>query len=234
VPVYRIPSEHLFPHPSLAEPNGLLGVGGDVDPDRMLRAYAAGIFPWYSEGQPVLWFTPDPRFVLEPGALVVQRSLRKRIHRGDYEVRLDTVFMDVVRACKTSPRPGQDGTWITRELERSYEVLHRRGYAHSIEAWRGSELVGGLFGVALGQLFSGESMFAAAPDASKVAFVAGVRQLRAWGFELIDCQVYTDHLLRFGAHAIPRNEYLRWIAELVRRPSRPGPWRFDPGFDPLG
>jgi leucyl/phenylalanyl-tRNA---protein transferase len=233
VPVYRIPREHLFPHPSLAEPDGLLGVGGDVHPDRMLFAYANGIFPWYSQGQPILWFSPDPRFVLEPSGLVIQRSLKKRVRRGDYRITMDTAFRMVVNGCKATPRPRQPGTWITRELEASYHLLHERGFAHSVEAWLGEELVGGLFGVSVGRFYSGESMFAREPDASKVGFVWLARQLRAWDFGLIDCQVYTEHLERFGALPIPRSEYLPRVAELTQAPERPGPWRFDPGFDPL-
>lgn len=234
MPVYRIPEEYLFPKPSLAEPDGLLGVGGDLAPQRLLLGYANGIFPWYSDGQPILWFSPDPRFVLEPDALHVGRSLRKRIRRGDYRITLDSAFSQVIAQCRQADRPRQRGTWITAEMMTAYEELHRLGFAHSAEAWQGDELVGGLYGVAVGTLFSGESMFALAPDASKVAFVWLARQLRAWGYQLIDSQVYTDHLARFGAHELKRSRYLARIAPMVRQPGRVGRWSFDPDFDPLG
>ncbi len=233
MPVFRIPDEPVFPHPSLAEPGGLLGVGGDLRPRRLLLAYANGIFPWYNEDQPILWFSPDPRFVLFPARFHVGRSLRKRVRRGDYRITLDRAFDQVIRGCRVAPRPGQDGTWITRDMEAAYNELHALGYAHSVEAWQGGHLVGGLYGVALGALFAGESMFAIAPDASKVAFTWLVPQLARWGFELVDSQVRTDHLARFGAEDIPRDRYLEIIGDLVRRPGRPGPWRFDEGYEPL-
>jgi leucyl/phenylalanyl-tRNA--protein transferase len=232
VPVYRIPDALVFPHPELAEPGGLLGVGGDLRPERLLLGYANGIFPWYSEGQPILWFSPDPRFVLPIDELRVPRSLRKRIRRGDYRITLDTAFADVIAGCKEAYRPGQSGTWITEDMERAYIALHERGFAHSVEAWRGDELVGGLYGVALGRLFSGESMFARASDASKVAFVWLVKQLEAWGFPLVDSQVGTDHLARFGGRDIDRADYLQALPELVEAPGRVGKWAFDEGFEP--
>lgn len=232
MPVYRLPDEHLFPHARLAEPDGLLAVGGDLHPERLLLGYANGIFPWYGEGQPILWFSPDPRFVLSFDRFKVGRSLRKRVRRGDYEIRLDTAFGMVLRHCRQTPRPGQAGTWITADLEHAYLQLHRLGFAHSVEAWQDGQLVGGLYGVALGGLFSGESMFAHASDASKVAFVWLVQQLEAWGFGLIDCQVRTHHLARFGAEDIDREDYLERLQSLVPAPGRPGPWRFDPGFSP--
>lgn len=233
MPVYRIPREHVFPDPALAEPSGLLGVGGDLDPRRLLLGYASGIFPWYSEGQPILWWSPDPRMVLPTDALHVHRSLKKRIRRGDYRVTADTAFAEVLEACADTPRPGQDGTWLTDDMIQAYVRLHALGYAHSIEAWRDDELVGGLYGVALGRFYSGESMFAHAPDASKVAFVHLVQQLRRWGFPLIDCQIHTPHLERFGAREIRRHAYLEQIRPLVRAERAPGPWIFDADLDPL-
>ena len=232
MPVYRIPEALVFPHPTLSEPGGLLGVGGDLRPERLLLGYANGIFPWYSEGQPILWFSPDPRFVLPVAELRVPRSLRKRVRRGDYQVTLDRAFPAVIAGCKAAHRPGQSGTWITDEMEAAYIGLHERGFAHSVEAWRGSELVGGLYGVALGRLFSGESMFATASDASKVAFVWLVRQLAAWGFPLVDSQVGTEHLRRFGGRNIERKAYLDTLPSLVEAPGRLGPWSFDEGFAP--
>ncbi|MEL6345598.1 MAG: leucyl/phenylalanyl-tRNA--protein transferase [Myxococcota bacterium] len=233
MPVFRIPDEHIFPRPSFAEPDGLLGVGGDLHPGRLLLAYANGIFPWYNENQPILWFSPDPRFVLHPQKLHVGRSLKKRIRRGDYEIRLDSAFADVIAACKETQRPGQRGTWITEDMAAAYNQLHELGYAHSAEAWKDGELVGGLYGVSLGGLFSGESMFARASDASKVAFVWLVRQLQVWGVDLIDAQVYTDHLSRFGAEEMPREAYMAQLRHLIHQPGRQGRWSFDPGFSPL-
>ena len=232
MPVFRIPEEHVFPHPSLAEPDGLLGVGGDLHPSRLLLGYANGIFPWYSDGQPILWFSPDPRFVLVPAEVKVPRSLAKVVRKQRFEIRLDTAFAQVIRACRAAPRPGQRGTWITDDMVVAYEELHKLGFAHSAEAWLDGELVGGLYGVALGRVFAGESMFHRVPDASKVAFVWLVRQLRDWGFQLLDSQVQTDHLTRFGAGHISRAAYLELLPELVAGGNRLGPWRFDSGWLP--
>lgn len=214
MPVFRIPTNHLFPEPRLAEPDGLLGIGGDLDPERLLLAYRLGIFPWYSEGQPILWWSPDPRFVLRPSELRVARSLAKRIRRGDYAITVDRAFADVVSACATAPRDGQEGTWITEEMQEAYVELYRRGRAHSCEAWSDGELVGGLYGVAVGAMFCGESMFARRADASKVAFVTLVRALESWGFGLVDCQVETDHLARFGAVPVDREVFLQALEDL--------------------
>lgn len=228
--IFRIPRELVFPDPSLADPSGLLGVGGDLSPERLILAYRSGIFPWYSRGQPILWWSPDPRTVLETGSLKVARSLAKRIRQRRYEIALDTAFDEVVERCAGVERPNQPGTWITREMKAAYGRLHALGLAHSVEARLDGVLVGGLYGVAVGSLFSGESMFAVAPDASKVAFVHLVRQLQRWGFPLIDSQVHTDHLERFGAVEIPRAEYLDRIGALVDQPGRPGRWSFDADF----
>lgn len=233
MPVYRLPDSHHFPPAEHAEPSGLLAVGGDLHPRRVLLAYAQGIFPWYSEGEPILWFSPDPRYVLEPAHLHVGRSLRKRVRRGDYEVRLDTAFPEVIRACREAWRPGQSGTWITDDMETAYCALHEQGYAHSVEAWQDGQLVGGLYGVAIGRTFAGESMFAHRSDASKVAFVWLVRQLEQWGYDLIDCQIETDHLARFGALDMAREDFLDRLDAGLRSPLPPRPWRFDPGFHPL-
>ena len=237
--VYRLPAEPYFPDPAEAEPDGLLAVGGDLSPRRLLNAYALGIFPWYSEGQPILWYSPDPRYVLFPEKLHLPRSLKKRIRRGDYTVRLDADFGAVLSGCKATRRPGQRGTWITREMIRAYTELHRLGIAHCAAAYDAKgALVGGLYGVGFGAFFAGESMFATAPDASKVAFVHLVRQLQRWGVGLIDSQVHTAHLERFGAEHLGRSTYCARVADLVRAPSRmpppgSGPWSFEPGFDPL-
>ena len=227
MPVFLLNEELVFPPPELATNDGLIAVGGDVSPERLILAYAQGIFPWPVRGMPLLWFSPDPRFVLSPDAIHVSRSLRKRIRQRTYDVRVDTAFGEVIGACAVSPRPGQDGTWITSQLERGYIELHRRGYAHSVEAWEDGELVGGLYGVSLGSAFFGESMFSRAPDASKVAFVSLVGNTVEWGFDLFDCQVHTEHLSRFGAADIPREEFLRKLRDALSADTRKGPWRFE-------
>ena len=232
--VYRIPEDELiFPNPSEADPSGLLGVGGDLSPRRLLLAYANGIFPWYSEGQPILWFSPDPRCVLEPAKLHIGRSLRKTIKKRRFDVRMDTDFEAVIDGCKLTPRPGQEGTWITAEMRAAYVRLHQLGFAHSVEVWDGETLVGGLYGVAVGALFAGESMFSHASDASKIALVWLVHQLEQWEFGLIDAQVHTHTLENMGAEEISRDVYLERIGRLVERDSRVGPWSFDKGLDPL-
>lgn len=224
MPIYALPEEHLFPDPELADDSGLIAVGGDLHPSRLLRGYSCGIFPWYSEGQPILWHSPDPRFVLDPKDLYVGRTLRQRIRKRPYRLTLDHAFDRVIKACALVPRPGQDGTWITADMEQAYNQLYDLGFAHSVEAWDGEELAGGLYGVSLGSIFFGESMFALAPDASKIAFVAAIGQLARWDFDLLDSQVYTDHLERFGADEIPRAEYLRRLKGYMRKPTRQGRW----------
>jgi leucyl/phenylalanyl-tRNA--protein transferase len=211
---------------ALHEPNGLLAAGADLSVGRLLQAYEHGIFPWSSEGQPLLWWSPDPRMVLVPSDLRISRSLRKRLARRDYEVRADTAFEEVMRAC-AAPRAGQDGTWITGEMIEAYLRLHQAGHAHSIETWIGGQLAGGLYGVALGRAFFGESMFTRAPDASKIALAHLVRQLERWDCGLIDCQMATAHLARFGAREIPRPEFMRRLAKLVNYPAKAGKWRCD-------
>jgi leucyl/phenylalanyl-tRNA---protein transferase len=211
---------------ALREPNGLLAAGGDLSVTRLVQAYRSGIFPWYSEGQPILWWSPDPRMVLYPGELDLSRSLRKRLRRRDYEVRADASFGAVMRAC-AEPRPRQEGTWITAEMIRAYEALHRAGYAHSVETWIAGELAGGLYGVALGRAFFGESMFARAGDASKIALAHLVRQLERWGCGMIDCQMATEHLARFGAREVPRASFVRKLQELVNYPEMGRKWRLD-------
>jgi leucyl/phenylalanyl-tRNA--protein transferase len=229
VPVYRLgPDPTLFPPADGADENGLVAVGGDLSPRRLLSGYAQGIFPWYSEGLPILWHSPDPRFVLEPAALHVPKSLRKQQKRGTYEVRLDTAFAAVIDACAGARRPGQRGTWITDDMRAAYIELHRLGFAHSAESWKDGELVGGLYGVGLGSVYFGESMFSRAPDASKVAFVTLVEQLVRWGVSLIDCQQETAHLARFGATPWPRPKFLAAVTAGLAAPTRQGKWTIDP------
>ncbi len=225
--VYRLDADLAFPPVDEAEENGLLAVGGDLGTERLLLAYRLGIFPWY-ERNPILWFSPDPRMVLRAGDLRVSRSLRKTLRRGLFRITMDTAFERVVEGCARIKRPGQRTTWITPAMRNAYGELHRGGFAHSVEAWRGEELVGGLYGVCQGGAFFGESMFAKAPDASKAAFVALVEQLGRWSIGLIDCQVYTAHLARFGATEWPRRLYLAELRRALRKPTRRGRWSFDP------
>lgn len=224
MPAYWLTSKLVFPPPEGADEHGLVAIGGDVRPERLLLAYSQGIFPWPHEGYPLLWFSPEPRFVLPLELAHVPRSLRKTIRRGAYEVRFDTRFETVMRNCAATPRPGQNGTWITEELVDGYTELHRRGFAHSIEAWRDGELVGGLYGVSLGAAFFGESMFAREPDASKVAFVTLLGHLASWGFRFVDAQVYTEHLERFGAVECSRRAYLGLLGQSLTSETRRGPW----------
>lgn len=221
---YLTPDRAWFPPVHDTDEDGILAVGGDLSSERLVQAYRRGIFPWYSEGLPILWHCPDPRFVLEPAALHVPKSLRKELKRGTLRVTLDTAFEQVIDGCAKTKRPGQRGTWITRDMRKAYVRLHHEGIAHSAEAWKGDELVGGLYGVSLGAVFYGESMFARADDASKVAFVTLVEWLTTWGVQLIDCQQQTEHLARFGAEAWPRARFVSRLAELVDLPGKKGPW----------
>lgn len=205
-----------FPSPetALKEPNGLLCAGGDLSPERLLAAYRRGIFPWYSGDEPILWWSPDPRMVLFCDELKLSRSLGKSIRNKGYEVRIDTAFSRVIRAC-AGPRKGETGTWLGKDMLAAYQALHRAGHAHSYETWHGGRLVGGLYGVAIGRMFYGESMFSAETDASKVALVGLVEDLRRRGMPLIDCQQRTPLLASLGGREIPRREFLRRVAALV-------------------
>lgn len=211
---------------ALRQPNGLLAAGGDLSPRRLIDAYAHGIFPWYNAGEPILWWSPSPRMVLFPNELKVSRSLKKTIRNRAYEVRLDHSFTSVMQGCAQS-RKGQSGTWITPVMIEAYTQLHRMGIAHSAETWVDGELVGGLYGIALGRMFYGESMFTNVTDASKIAFVHLVWQLKRWGFEMIDCQMKTAHLSSLGAREIPRADFLRRVTQLVQSAPDTHPWRFD-------
>lgn len=227
MPVFRLDQSLAFPDPAQAEPDGLLAVGGDLSVERLLQAYRSGIFPWPAEGLPLVWWSPHPRFVLYPEHFHVPKSLERVVRKQPYAITLDRDFAAVIRGCRRTPRPGQHDTWITPAMVRAYERLHAAGYAHSVEAWSGSRLVGGLYGVAVGACFFGESMFALQPDASKCAFVALVRRLSAAGCALIDCQVHTDHLARFGATEVPRPRFLRELAAAVELEMRAGAWAAD-------
>ena len=210
---------------ALREPNGLLAAGGDLRPERLLDAYRRGIYPWFSEGQPALWWSPDPRMVLYVDAFRASRSLRRRIARREFDVRIDTAFRDVIEACARAPRKGQEGTWITQDMIRAYVHMHELGYAHSVEAWRDGELVGGLYGLALARVFFGESMFADATDASKVCLAELVATMRRLRMTLIDCQQETGHLASLGARPIPRAEFVGRLRDAIDSAAPPSPWQ---------
>lgn len=214
------------PHLALDEPNGLLAAGGDLRPERLLSAYRRGIFPWYERGQPILWWCPNPRAVLLPSALRVSRSLRRVVRRRVFHITADTAFERVIEAC-AEPRRYAAGTWITDEMAAAYCRLHALGWAHSFEAWREGELAGGLYGVAIGRVFFGESMFARVTDASKAAFVSTVEYLKARGFELIDCQIASAHLESFGAIDLSRSRFLKLLKKLCRDENHTGSWTAD-------
>ncbi|MCL2626890.1 MAG: leucyl/phenylalanyl-tRNA--protein transferase [Cystobacterineae bacterium] len=224
-PYWYLSADSLeFPPPESTAPDGVLAIGGDLSPQRLLAAYQQGIFPWYSEGSPILWHCPNPRFVLEPHALHIPKSLRKYILKPPFLLRVDTCFEDLILACASTPRPGQDGTWLTREMQEAYVALHHLGFAHSVEAFHEGILVGGLYGLCLGGVFFGESMFASRPNASKLAFISLVQALPPLGVSLIDCQQKTPHLQRFGAVSWPRKRFLSRLRELLSAPTRRGRW----------
>jgi leucyl/phenylalanyl-tRNA--protein transferase len=231
IPFPCMPSRRriLFPPVSWASAEGVVAAGGQPDPETLKSAYTRGIFPWPHEGMPLLWFSPDPRFVLRPEEAHVSRSLRREMRRGTFGVRADTAFEAVIRGCSARPRPGQDGTWITEEMIAGYTALHAEGIAHSIEAWRGGRLAGGLYGIALGGVFFGESMFAEEPNASKVAFATLLANLIRWRFTIVDCQAYTDHLASFGAVEWRRSRFLAVLKQALSEPTRPGPWELELG-----
>jgi leucyl/phenylalanyl-tRNA--protein transferase len=225
VPVYRLPREFIFPSPELAEPDGLLAIGGDLSIQRLIRAYCLGIFPWYDTNSPILWWSPDPRFVLFPEELHVSRSLRQTIKKEPYRITFDLDFLQVIESCATLHGDTKGATWITSEMIEAYMRLHRAGYAHSVESWsEDGTLAGGLYGVCIGTIFFGESMFARQKDASKVAFVTLVETLRQQGCSLIDCQIQTDHLNRFGARHIPRKQFLAILHQGIQKTTCKGPW----------
>jgi len=229
--MFRLSSNPLdlrFPPVDSASPEGLLAVGGDLQSERLLEGYRHGIFPWYSDDQPILWWSPDPRTVLFPDKLHISRSLKRSLRPGLFSITLDRCFRDVMQHC-AGPRPQypDGGTWITAEMLEAYQRLHELGYAHSVETWQEGQLVGGLYGVALGGVFFAESMFTRVSDASKVALVSLVRQLQAWGFRLMDCQQSSPHVMALGAVAIPRREFLDHLTAALTLPNREGRWEFD-------
>jgi leucyl/phenylalanyl-tRNA--protein transferase len=226
MPVFRLSSNLSFPPPHLAIGEGLLAVGGDLSIKRLVTAYRQGIFPWYAEDDPILWWSPDPRMVLYPDELHVPRSLRRIVRRQIFSITLDQAFGQVIRGCAGIRGPDHPGTWIVPEMITAYEELHAVGLAHSVEAWQGDALVGGLYGVSLGGSFFGESMFSRISNASKVALVRLVEGLHREGFQLIDCQVATAHLMQFGAREIPRDHFMQDLKRSLKQPTQQGRWRF--------
>lgn len=225
--IYRLINEPIFPPPDEAEPSGLLAIGGDLSPERLLLAYSMGIFPWFNEGEPILWWSPDPRFIIEPDGLHVSRSLRKVLRRGHFEVTFNQAFDDVIRACSDLRKAKGEGTWLGDGMIDAYRQLHRMGFAHSAECWQEGELVGGVYGVCLGRCFFGESMFHRVRDASKVALAGLVDRLKELQFELLDCQMPTAHLASMGARGIPRSEFQRRLSRGGVAPSTmPAPGEF--------
>ncbi len=224
MPIYQLTKKLIFPPPELADPDGLLAVGGDLSPKRLLLAYRMGIFPWFSAGEPILWWSPDPRLVLEPSGIHISKSLQKVIRQKKYEIRLDTAFPSVIEACAAAPRKTGDGTWITEEMKIAYIQLHELGFAHSIECWQGEDLVGGLYGVSIGRIFCGESMFSRLPNTSKISLVALAVILKSKDFHLIDCQLPTSHLMSMGAFELKRAEFLERLEKAVQYPSLTGKW----------
>ena len=226
MPVYQLSEDLIFPSPYLASKEGLLAIGGDLSPNRLLLAYSNGIFPWYSEGEPILWWSPDPRLVLYPAELKVSRSLKKVFKQDIFAVTLDRAFREVITECAQVRLENHEGTWIVDDMVQAYCRLHESGFAHSVEAWQDNRLVGGLYGVSLGKCFFGESMFTRITNASKVALVTLVEHLGQLDFALIDCQITTAHLTRFGAREISRAHYLDELADALKAATRRGKWDF--------
>ncbi|MEL6133379.1 MAG: leucyl/phenylalanyl-tRNA--protein transferase [Bacteroidota bacterium] len=224
MPVYSLPEDPVFPSPQLAEPDGLLAIGGDLSVKRLVRGYAMGIFPWYNEDEPILWWSPDPRFVLYPDQLKVSKSMKQVLRKDTFQITYDQDFSQVIRNCRQIPRPGQDGTWITPEMLAAYEALHKEGLAHSVEVWQDKKLVGGLYGVSLGKCFFGESMFSKASNASKAGFITLVQDLIKKDFQLIDCQIYTAHLASLGAVSISRLTFLEHLNAFLVHETIHGNW----------
>ena len=216
--------DHIFPDPRRAPAEGLLAYGGDLNPNRILKAYRMGIFPWYSEGDPILWWSPDPRLILEPDKLKVSKSFRRVLRNADYRVTFDNDFEGVIRACATTPRFGQDGTWLIDEMQEAYTTLHHMGFAHSVEVYMDDKLVGGLYGIAMGGVFFGESMFSHKPNGSKIALKALSDVLSERGYDFVDCQVVTEHLVNMGADIISRDEFLDRLEMSLKSAGDIGSW----------
>ncbi len=227
MPVFQLPDEILFPHPELAEENGLLAIGGDLSPERLVAAYKAGIFPWYSQNDPILWWFTSPRLVIYPGEFRIPKRLARYIRKPLYQITMDTAFQQVISACANVRRNKEGGTWITKEMQEAYCRLHHLGYAHSVECWHNDQLAGGLYGVALGRVFFGESMFTHFSNSSKIALVSLVTHLRSKDFRLIDCQMSTDHLVQLGAREISGKKFRKHLESFISTTSPDGVWHND-------
>ena len=224
MPVYQLTDKLVFPPAELAEKDGLLAIGGDLSPARLLLAYSNGIFPWFSEGDPILWWSPSPRLVIFPDEFKIPKRLSRQMRRGKFSVTMDTAFQQGIAACATIDARKEKGTWITKDMILAYSHLHDMGYAHSVECWQDDELAGGLYGVSLGGFFFGESMFSRQPNSSKIALVSLVKKMLEWDFDLIDCQMKTTHLEQFGAREIPGPEFQKLLAKSMSRPTQTGKW----------
>lgn len=227
--VFYLGKDPVFPPAEYSDPDGILAVGGDLSPERLLEAYTHGIFPWYSSETPIIWWSPDPRFVIYPGEVKISKSMRQILRRKIFEIRFDTSFRDVITAC-SGKRKHEKGTWITSEMIEAYVVLHEMGYAHSIEAWKDGKLTGGLYGVSLGGMFFGESMFSRESNASKAAFIVLAENLHRLGFDLVDSQVHTDHMESLGAVYMERDSFLKLVERSVKRETYRGNWGINPAF----
>ncbi len=225
MPVFLLSNELIFPPPQLASKEGIIAIGGDLDIDRLLLAYQTGVFPWYAEGEPIMWWSPDPRLVLFPDEIRISRTLKKVLRKNQFRVTMDTGFERVISEC-AGTRHDEEGTWIVDDMIDAYINLHRAGYAHSVEVWQDENLAGGLYGVSLGGTFFGESMFTNISNASSVGLVKLIEYLKSISINLIDCQVKTDHLIRFGAREIPRSRFLKLLKLSVNQPTKKGKWEF--------
>ncbi len=225
MPVYQLTDKLVFPPAALAEKDGLLAIGGDLSPERLLLAYSTGIFPWFSEGDPILWWSPSPRLIIFPDEFKIPKRLSRLMRQKKFSVTLDKAFRQVISACATLDEREEKGTWITRNMIEAYCQLHDMGYAHSVECWQDDKLAGGLYGISLGRVFFGESMFSRQPDSSKIALVSLVKKITEWDFDLIDCQMKTAHLMQFGAREIPGPEFQKLLAKSMSYPPQTGKWR---------
>jgi leucyl/phenylalanyl-tRNA--protein transferase len=232
MPVYQLPEQLIFPDPEEAEPEGLLAVGGDLSPERLLLAYSMGIFPWYADEDPILWWSPDPRLILEPESLKISKSLKRIICKKQFSITIDHDFKTVINKCATAKRK-EDGTWIVNDMINAYIELHHKGFAHSVEVWEKEKLVGGLYGVSIGKIFFGESMFSKTNNASKIALVYLVKTLSEWGFSCIDCQIKTEHLISMGAREISRHDFLNLLKKTGGEKTRVGKWNLSENLELL-
>ncbi len=230
MPIFQLTDQLIFPDPSMADASGILAVGGDLSPERLQLAYEHGIFPWFSEDEPIIWWSPDPRFVLYTNKVHVSTTMRRILRQGRFRLTVDTAFEEVIKNCKQKERKGQEGTWITKGMQQAYTQLHHIGIAHSVEVWQEEKLVGGMYGVSLGDCFFGESMFSHVSNASKAALIVLGQKLQQLGFRFIDCQVYTKHLKSMGAENIPRDQFLNEIKEGLKKKTLKGNWSQLPEF----